>query len=130
MNQEQRLWALRGATRCQNEEADMGEQVAALYDELLARNGLEEADIVSLIFSLTGDLDVKNPAACLRQSGRALNLALFVTQEAFVQGGLDRTIRVLVHAYLKEDRRPMHIYLNGAEALRPDFAGNTGERHG
>ncbi|MDR2619320.1 MAG: chorismate mutase, partial [Treponema sp.] len=99
MNREQRLFALRGACRCLNEEGDLGNQVCALYDELLERNGLEETDLVSIIFSMTEDLDVKNPAAALRQAGRAREAALFVTQEARVRGSLERTIRVLIHCY-------------------------------
>jgi chorismate mutase len=98
----------------------MEKQVAALYDALLLENKLEEADIVSVLFSLTGDLDAENPAAALRRSGRAADLALFCLQEAAVQGGLERTVRVLIHCYLKETAKPRHVYCNGAEVLRPD----------
>ena len=115
-----RIAALRGAVRCLNGKEDITGQVAALYDELLGANNLAEGDIVSLIFSVTPDLDAENPAAALRQSGRAPDLALFALQEATVQGGLDRVIRVLVHCYLDEDARPVHVYRNGAELLRPD----------
>ncbi|MDR3341852.1 MAG: chorismate mutase [Treponema sp.] len=117
---EKRLIALRGATRCENEAADITRQVAALYDELLVRNKLNEGDMVSLIFSVTSDLDAKNPASALRHSGRAQDLALFAAQEAYAVGGLDRTIRVLIHCYLDGDTRPCHVYRNGAEILRPD----------
>jgi chorismate mutase len=120
---EKKLFALRGATRCLNHEQDIAQQVAALYDELLAANGLAEADIVSLIFSVTGDLDAQNPAAALRQSGRGGDLALFALHEAAVSGGLERTIRVLIHCYLAEGAIPRHIYRNGAEVLRPDRSG-------
>jgi chorismate mutase len=115
-----KIAALRGAVRCLNEKEDITGQVAALYDGLLGANGLAEGDIVSLIFSVTPDLDALNPAAALRQSGRAQDLALFALQEAVVQGGLDRVIRVLLHCYLDEGARPVHVYRNGAEILRPD----------
>lgn len=117
---EKKLFALRGATRCLNQEQDIAKQVSALYDELLEANRLAEEDIVSLIFSVTGDLDAQNPAAALRQSGRGGDLALFALQEAAVSGGLERTIRVLIHCYLAEGTIPCHIYRNGAEVLRPD----------
>ncbi|MDR2485108.1 MAG: chorismate mutase [Treponema sp.] len=122
MNQEKRLNALRGATRCMNEEQDIILQVSALYDELLLKNNLQEMDIVSLLFSMTRDLDAKNPAAALRQSGRASDTALFTVQEAEVPGGLERVIRVLIHCYLEENAVPCHVYRNGAEVLRPDRA--------
>ncbi|MDR1374477.1 MAG: chorismate mutase [Treponema sp.] len=115
-----RLFALRGAVQCRNEEGDIAGQVSALYDELLSGNGLAEGDIVSLVFSVTADINAKNPAAALRASGRAKDLALFVVQEAAFSGGLERTIRVLLHAYLDEGSSPRHCYRNGAEVLRPD----------
>ncbi|MDR2258312.1 MAG: chorismate mutase [Treponema sp.] len=117
---DKKICALRGATRCRNEEEDITNQVAALYDELLAANRLAEGDIISLIFSVTRDLDAKNPAAALRQSGRGGDLALFALQEADVQGGPDRIIRILLHCYLGSGVLPRHIYRNGAEILRPD----------
>ena len=112
--------ALRGATQCLNEEADIILHVLALYDELLKQNNLRESDIISLTFSMTRDLDAKNPASVLRQSGRALDLVLFVVQEAEVKNSLERVIRMLVHCYLEENADLFHIYRNGAEVLRPD----------
>ena len=112
--------ALRGATQCLNEEIDIALQVLTLYDELLKQNNLRESDIISLTFSMTRDLDAKNPASVLRQSGRALDLVLFVVQEAEVKNSLERVIRMLVHCYLEENADLFHIYRNGAEVLRPD----------
>jgi chorismate mutase len=117
-----RLYALRGAVQCQNTPEDIRDQVALLYDELLARNKLEEADIVSLQFSVTGDLDALNPAGALRQSGRGGGLALFAVREADCRAAPERIIRALLHCYLGEGARPCHVYRNGAEALRPDLA--------
>jgi chorismate mutase len=115
-----RLFALRGATRCKNEGGDITEQVGLLYDELLARNGLAEPDIVSIIFSVTADLDALNPAAALRAYGRAGEASLFALQEAAAQGGLERTVRVIIHCYMDESAHARHSYRNGAEVLRPD----------
>jgi chorismate mutase len=115
-----RLYALRGAAQCLNEAGDIGVQVTALYDELLGANKLAEGDIVSLVFSVTPDLDAKNPCAALRQAGRAPGLALFAVQEAAALGSLPRTVRALIHCYLDEGAVPRHIYRNGAEVLRPD----------
>ncbi|GHV61170.1 chorismate mutase [Spirochaetia bacterium] len=117
---EKRLHALRGAVQCRNEAGDIGLQVSALYDELLRANNLAEGDIVSLVFSVTPDLDAQNPCAALRRSGRAPDLALFAVQEAAAQGSLPRTIRALIHCYLDVGAIPRHIYRNGAEVLRPD----------
>jgi chorismate mutase len=120
MNPGKRLFALRGATRCRNNVADIAVQVTALYDELLRVNNLAEGDIVSLIFSVTAGLNAENPCAALRRSGRAGGLALFAVREAPVRGGLKRTVRALVHCYLDEGAVLRHVYRNGAEILRPD----------
>jgi chorismate mutase len=113
-----RLKALRGATCARNEKADITLQVAALYDELLGRNRCREEDLVSLIFSVTKDLNAENPAAALRRSGRATDTALFAVQEADAAEAPPRIIRVLAHCYMAGE--PVHIYRNGAESLRPD----------
>lgn len=117
---EKRICALRGAVRCLNDADDIQKQVIALYDELLSLNRLGEEDLVSVIFSVTGDLDAKNPASALREQGRAGQTALFVTREAEFRGSLERVIRVLVHCYAGTDSAPVHVYRNGAEVLRPD----------
>jgi chorismate mutase len=120
---EKRLYALRGAVQCLNTAEDIRKQIAVLYDELLQRNNLGEDGVVSLIFSVTGDLDALNPAAALRQTGRAGDIALFAVQEAESRGSLEHTVRALVHCYLPEGSQPCHVYRNGAEVLRPDWSG-------
>ncbi len=120
MKDHKKLSALRGACQAENTSEDMVHQVCALYDELLNQNKLQEENIVSVIFSVTPDLDEKNPAAALRLGGRARDLALFAVQEAVVKGGLKRCIRILIHAYIDPDQPLYHVYRNGAEILRPD----------
>jgi chorismate mutase len=115
-----RLFGLRGAVCCANHPDDIELRVAQLYDALMVNNGLSEADVVSLIFSVTPDLTARNPAAALRKSGRGENLALFSVQESVADGGLPGVIRVLVHCYAAEGAKLRHAYLNGAEILRPD----------
>jgi chorismate mutase len=115
-----RLFALRGATQCKNDPDDIAEQVGLLYDDLLGRNNLTEPDIVSIVFSVTPDLDAFNPAAGLRKYGRAGEASLFAVQEAAAKGGLERTVRTIIHCYLDEGAQVRHVYRNGAEVLRPD----------
>ena len=116
------MYALRGAIRCDNEAEDITRRVVELYDALVLSNRLTDEDIVSLIFSVTPDLDALNPAAALRRGGRASELALFSVAEPEVQGSLPGVIRILIHCYLPSDSKARHAYLNGAEVLRPDRA--------
>jgi chorismate mutase len=117
-----KLRALRGAFCCANSGEDIVRETAACYDRLLQENRLAEGDIVSLLFSVTPDIDAFNPAAALRRAGRGGDLALFVQQEPVFQGSLPQTIRLLVHCYMEEGSPPRHVYQNGAEVLRPDRA--------
>jgi chorismate mutase len=117
---EKRLCALRGAACCLNSRDDIQKQTVALYDKLLLKNDLEEQDVVSVFFSVTRDLDTENPASALRREGRAGACALFVNQEAHFHNSLERVIRVLIHCYMDISRKPVHVYQNGAEQLRPD----------
>jgi chorismate mutase len=115
-----KLTALRGAVRVKNDPDDIGAKIARVYDALLEQNGINEGDIVSLIFSVTTDIDAKNPAAALRQSGRAAELALFSVQEPVVKDALSGVIRLLLHCYMDDSMPPRHVYRDGAESLRPD----------
>jgi len=115
--------ALRGAVCSSNDKAEIAERVAELFDKLLESNELAEKDLISLFFSVTPDLDAINPAAALRQSGRAGELAMMVFQEAAAGSNPPGIIRVLIHCQLDSGRPVKHIYIRGAEILRPDWAG-------
>ncbi|MCL2764914.1 MAG: chorismate mutase [Treponema sp.] len=116
-----RLYALRGAVQCENTQDDICNQVALMYEELLHLNGLDEEGIVSVIFSVTCDIDAVNPCTVLRKRcGAANSLALFSVQEPQCKNSLERTIRIIIHCYLEEGANVKHVYRNGAEVLRPD----------
>ena len=117
-----RLHALRGACQCENTEEDIRSQISVMYDELLRLNKLEENEIVSVIFSVTEDLDAVNPCTALRRSGRAGEIPLFSAQEPQCINSLERTVRVMIHCYPEEGIKAQHVYRNGAEILRPDRA--------
>jgi chorismate mutase len=103
-----------------NTVESISQQVPALYREILARNAIRERDIVSVVFSVTSDLTVLNPATALRKAGLASSVPLFACAEPFIQGYLPLVVRILVTYYGKN--RPAPVYMNGAEVLRPDIA--------
>jgi len=116
-----KLYALRGAVQCENTEDDICRQIGRMYDELLRKNSLNENDIVSIIFSVTGDLNAVNPSTALRKYGRALgDTALFSVQEPECANSLERVVRVIIHCYLEDGAKVQYVYCNGAEVLRPD----------
>ena len=118
-----RLIALRGATTVElNESAPILTATGELMRELLERNGLEAADLVSCIFTLTDDLDAEFPAVAARNMGLS-KVPLLCAREIPVPGSLPRVIRVMIHAYAHEGAEPQHVYLGEARALRLDLEG-------
>ena len=118
-----RLIALRGATTVElNESAPILTATGELMRELLERNGLEAADLVSCIFTLTDDLDAEFQAVAARNMGLS-KVPLLCAREIPVPGSLPRVIRVMIHAYAHEGAEPQHVYLGEARALRLDLEG-------
>lgn len=117
---DERLYAVRGATCCENTIESIQNFVPALYAALLQNNDIKEESIVSVQFSMTSDLNVLNPATALRKAAYADQVPLFVSAEPYIVGGLPFVIRVLICFY--GSKKPTPLYLNGAEVLRPDLS--------
>ncbi len=118
-----RLFALRGASTVPRNDAPA---ILATTDELLReimrRNGLSPADVVSCIFTLTDDLDAEFPAVAARDLGFGA-VPLLCTREIPVPGALPRVLRLLMHYHADETHRAQHVYLGEAAALRLDLTG-------
>lgn len=113
--------AVRGAI-CVRENAAPRIQEAAvrLVGGILAANRIAENQLVSIIFSITGDLTAANPATGLRSAGYGTT-PLFCVSEPRIEGGMPMVLRVLVTWNTMRRRRAVPVYLDGAEALRPDL---------
>jgi chorismate mutase len=116
-----RLFALRGANSVEaNEAGAILDATDRLVREMMGRNGLEAAAMVSCIFTLTDDLDAEFPAVAARRLGLD-KVPLLCAREVPVPGSLPRVIRVLVHYYAPEEHQPRHVYLGEARVLRADL---------
>jgi chorismate mutase len=117
----ERLWAVRGAVQVERNEASaILAATTELMGELLDRNGLEPARLVSCLFTCTEDLDAEFPAKAARELGLDA-VPLLCAREIDVSGAMPRVIRVLVHYYAGHDHEPSHIYLGEARSLRSDL---------
>ena len=115
------LRGLRGAITSKNNTAEsINEAVTELVTELVKRNFLKPEDIVSIMFSVTNDLNSCFPAAIARKQPGWEHVALIDCQQMFVEGDLKHCIRILAHAWLPENQPPQHPYLRNAKLLRPD----------
>ena len=116
-----RLFALRGANSVERNEADaILDATDELMRELMERNELAPADVVSCIFTLTDDLDAEFPAVAARRLGLD-RVPLLCAREIAVPGSMPGVIRTLVHYYAAEEHHPRHVYLGRARALRADL---------
>jgi chorismate mutase len=118
---EQRLFAVRGAVQAEaNEGAAILAATTDLMRELVDRNGLEPARMVSCIFTTTDDLDAEFPAVAARRIGLD-SVPLLCCREIPVPGSMPRVIRVMLHFYGSQDQEPAHVYLGATQALRSDL---------
>jgi chorismate mutase len=96
--------------------------VAELVAAILERNGIGVDDLISIVFTATPDVHSDFPAAAARGIGLD-DVPLLCAQEMDVPGSLPRVVRVMAHAEMTTGRADVvHVYLQGAEALRRDLA--------
>ena len=118
-----RVRAIRGATTVTaNTVDDIADAVAELFDHVEHHNELDLAEIVSVTFSVTKDLDAIFPAAIARRRPGWDGVPLLDVQQMYVAGSLERCIRLLIHFNTPNpDVKITHAYMRGAQALRPDL---------
>lgn len=117
-----KIRALRGAiTIPENSQKEIIQGTAELLKEMMARNGIGEKDIVSIIFTATEELNAEFPAAAARELGFKY-VPLLCTRELAVPEGIPQCIRILMHFYTgKEPEELKHVYLRDAKHLRTDL---------
>ncbi len=92
-----------------------------LLAEVLQRNGIERADIVSAFFTATEDLVAAFPAEAARRMGLGA-VPLMCAREIPVAGSMPRVVRVLMHFHSGHTQAELvPVYLDGAESLRDDL---------
>lgn len=115
--------AVRGAiTVAHNDKAEILAATEELLAAVIAENGIAQEDMVSIIFTLTPDLNAVFPAVAARQMG-ITNVPLMCMSEIPVAGALERCVRVLLEFNTEKQLEDIrHIYLRDAVKLRPDLA--------
>jgi chorismate mutase len=115
--------AIRGAVQVSaNERAAILEATSELVTEVMTRNQLTPADVISVVFSATADLNAEFPALAARKLGFQ-DVPLLCCAEIDVPGAMPRVVRLLMHVDTRWPRSAIqHVYLRGAAALRLDIA--------
>jgi chorismate mutase len=110
---------IRGATQiAENSVSAIEDAVGELCREIERRNQIGPSDVVWAIFTVTRDLDADFPARAARAAGWT-DVPMICSQEIPVPGSMPRVVRVLIH--VDSDGPRQHVYLRGAESLRPDL---------
>lgn len=113
---------VRGATTVEHDTRD---EILTATRQLLAlmirRNGIEAADVGSVLFTVTKDVTAEFPALAARQLGW-IEVPLLCGYEVSVPSSLPLCIRILIHwNTAKTQRQIQHTYMRQATILRPDL---------
>ena len=114
--------AIRGAIQVDaNERDEILKGASELVTEVLHRNDVDPADLISIVFTATPDLNAEFPAYAARLLGLT-DVPLLCTTEIAVPGSMPRVLRLLAHVETPLTRAQIrHVYLRGASALRTDL---------
>ena len=114
--------AVRGAIQVDADERDqILEGTSELVREVLRRNEIDPADLISIVVTATPDLTAEFPAYAARLLGLT-DVPLLCTTEIAVPGAMPRVLRLLAHVETTRPRADIrHVYLRGAAALRTDL---------
>lgn len=119
-----RFRGIRGAVTVDaNSEQAILDATHELLQQMVGANGVDADDIAGIMFTVTSDLTAAFPAEAARRFSGWTQVPLLCAQEIPVPGALAKCIRVLMLVNTtKTAGEVQHIYLRGAERLRPDLA--------
>jgi len=114
--------SIRGAVTVEeNSRECILENTRTLLKDIIESNDLDLENIISVIFTVTRDIDAAYPAVVAREMG-IVQAGLMCMQEMYVKDSLEMCIRVLVNIETDKKQKDMkHTYLKGAVKLRPDL---------
>jgi chorismate mutase len=115
-----RMRALRGATTVDEDTIEqVTQRTQALLAAMVARNGVDHAKVISVLFTATDDIHSMFPATAARAAGFG-DVPLLCARELDINGAQPRCIRVMMHLETPNEQLH-HIYLEGARGLRDDL---------
>ena len=121
MKDEHKIAFIRGATTASgNSVKEIEDAVVELVNELISRNKLIKANLLSITFTTTKDLDACFPASIARKFFGFDSVAFLDCQQMYVPNDVDYCIRIMAQVLLPKNYRVSHPYLRGASKLRID----------
>ena len=121
MKDDYKISFIRGATTASgNSVGEIEVAVVELIDELISRNDLIKANILSITFTATKDLNACFPASIARKFNGLDSVAFIDCQQMHVSNDLDFCIRIMAQVLLPPNYSIKQPYLRGAAKLRTD----------
>ena len=121
MKDDYKIAFIRGATTASgNSVKEIEDAVVELVNELISRNKLIKANLLSITFTTTKDLDACFPASIARKCNGLDSVAFLDCQQMYVSNDIDFCIRVMAQVLLPLNNTIKHPYLRGASKLRGD----------
>ncbi len=120
---EPRIRAFRGATTVEHDDpAEIRAAVGQLGRAMVHANDLTLDDMVSVILTVTPDLTSMYAGTALREELQLDDVPLLGAVEANVTIGVDRCVRIMLHAYSPLSRADVtHVFHGDSRRLRPDL---------
>ncbi len=117
---------IRGAITIETDTPEQIERATVeLYSKIKELNKIQSEDISHIVFTLTKDLKSAYPAKFLRQHFDVQYVPLMCMNELEIDGSLKKCLRMLVVVNTEKSQKDIqHVYLGGAQKLRPDLCGN------
>lgn len=115
--------AVRGAITVDSNTVEaIGSATVELLERILNFNDINNDSIVSVIFTLTPDLNADFPAKSAREQLGWDDIPMVCASEIPVPGSIEHCIRVMItFNTLKTRKEIKHVYLREAQGLRPDL---------
>ena len=115
--------AIRGAITVDNNSIeDIKSATIELLKEMIAQNNIKLENLSHAIFTMTKDLNSAYPAKFAREELHFENVPMMCYQELEIANSLEKCIRIMLvlNTHLSQ-KQIKHIYLKGANILRPDL---------
>ncbi|WP_147533785.1 chorismate mutase [Bacillus marasmi] len=115
---------VRGAiTVKEDNEAELVSATEKLIRQMIEENQITADQVASILFTVTNDLKAAFPAKAVRLIEGWRYVPVMCMQEIPVPDSLKKCIRVMMHVNTNTAQEDiMHVYLEGAEVLRPDLS--------
>lgn len=115
---------IRGATTVkQNCETEIMIETEKLLRKMIKENNIEPDQVASVFISATDDITAAFPAKALRLLEGWTFVPVMCMNEIPVPNSLANCIRIMMHVNTdKAQNEIVHVYLAGAEVLRPDLS--------